>query len=543
MSEPNVDHSAAAAGPVPSRRTKLIFLTRNYISFFGFFLVGIGLLLLTTFALFALTSSEVNPYFGIAGYVILPSIFVTGLIVVPIGMLLKHRRMRREASMREVPIAYPSIDLNDPRARAWVALFFGFSFFVVLPVLGVSSYYGYHYTDSVEFCGQVCHSVMEPQAVAHAHSPHARVTCAECHIGPGASWFVKAKVTGVGQVIAVMRDSYSRPIPSAIRDLRPARETCEQCHWPAQFFGYLFRQFVHFSSDEQNTRREVRLMLKVGGQERMLGGGTAGIHVHMLLLGRIEYVATDPDLREIPWVRHDRPDGQSVVYRSDGKPASAPPPEGTLRTVDCMDCHNLPAHGFRSPQDTLDSYLEQNLIDRTLPYLKREAVAALVTPYPDTATGENALGRALHDFYQSKYPEVLRDRPAMVEQAIAGVREIYRRNFFPEMRVNWQTYPDNVGHLISTGCFRCHDGLHVNAAGQAISSDCSVCHVAINALEQPPGAFVEGEFHHAMSLVGHEDVRCSECHTGGPLPSCAECHETGWWLKNRGKTLLRRGGD
>lgn len=166
-----------------------------------------------------------------------------------------------------------------------------------------------------------------------------------------------------------------------------------------------------------------------------------------------------------------------------------------------------------------------------------------MTPYPDTATGENALGRALHDFYQSKYPEVLRDRPAMVEQAIAGVREIYRRNFFPEMRVNWQTYPDNVGHLISTGCFRCHDGLHVNAAGQAISSDCSVCHVAINALEQPPGAFVEGEFHHAMSLVGHEDVRCSECHTGGPLPSCAECHETGWWLKNRGKTLLRRGGD
>jgi hypothetical protein len=543
MSEQHAQRSDPAAEHPASRRTKLIYLARNYISFGGFFLVGLGLLLLCTFALFTFVAPTVNPYFGIVGYMIVPSIFVGGLALVPAGMILKHRRLLRQASAVGAPVVYPALDLNDPRARAWVAVFLGFSLFVVLPVLGVSSYYGYHFTDSVEFCGQVCHTVMEPQAVAHANSPHARVTCAECHIGAGASWFVKAKITGVGQVIAVARDSFSRPIPSAIRDLRPARETCEQCHWPAQFFGYLYRQFIHFSADEVNTRREVRMMLKVGGQERTLSPDTAGIHVHMLLLGTIEYVATDPDLQEIPWVRHNRPDGQAVVYRSDGQPASTPRPEGTVRTVDCMDCHNLTAHGFRSPQVTLDSYLEQNLIDRTLPFIKREAVAALVTPYADNRTAEDAIGATLRRFYEQSYPAIWQDRQAKVEQAVAGVTEIYKRNFFPEMRVNWQTYPDNVGHLISPGCFRCHDGRHVSDAGHAISSDCSVCHVAINALEEPPGAFVEGQFHHAMSLIGHEDVRCSECHTGGTLPSCAACHETGWWLKNRGKTLLRRGGD
>jgi len=544
MSGPNAEHHGSApAAPAPLRRTQLFFLARNYVSFLGFLLIAVGLLLLSTAALFGLVAPGVNPYFGIAGYIVLPGIFATGLVIVPIGMLRKHRRLHRLARAQGAPVAYPSIDLNDPRTRAWVASFLGFSFFIVLPVLGVSSYYGYQYTDSVPFCAQVCHTVMEPEGTAHAHSPHARVTCAECHIGPGASWFVKSKVTGAGQVVAVLRNSYPRPIPPAITALRPARETCEECHWPAQFFGDVLKQFVHYSSDEQNTRRPVRTLLKVGGQQWPNDPAAAGIHVHMLLSGRIEYVATDRDLQEIPWVRYDRADGTTLVYRSDGLPSDAPRPQGTVRQIDCMDCHNRGAHHFLPPQAAVDAYLENNRIDRTLPYIKREAVALLVAPHPDLATAERTIEERLTGFYYEQHPQVWRERAAAVQQAVAMVQEIYRRNFFPVMRVTWQTYPENVGHLISPGCFRCHDGQHVDQNGHAISSRCGMCHTVLNPLEQPPDAFVEGEFQHSMSLVGHDNLRCNECHTGGVLPSCVECHASGTWLPNRGKTLLRREGE
>ncbi len=502
--------------------------------------VSLGLVLTLTAALFAALARTVNPYFGIVGYIILPAIFAAGLVIVPLGMWLKQRRLRRQARLQGVPVAYPAIDLNEPHTRTWVTFFVLFTFVIVLPVLGVSSYFGYQYTDSVSFCAQVCHSVMEPEGTAHAHSPHARVTCAECHIGPGASWFVKSKITGAGQVVAVLRNSYPRPIPPAITALRPARETCEDCHWPAQFFGDVLKQFVHYSSDEQNTRRVVRTLLKVGGQQWPNDPDAAGIHVHMLLSGRIEYVATDRDLQEIPWVRYDRPDGTVLVFRSDGQPADAPRPEGTVRRIDCMDCHNRGAHHFLSPQAALDAYLENNRIDHALPFIKREAVNLLVTPYPDAATAERTIEERLTGFYYQQYPQVWKERSGSVAQAVSMVREIYRRNVFPGMKVTWRTYPENVGHLISPGCFRCHDGLHVDDSGHAISSRCSVCHTVLNRLEQPPDSFNAGEFQHSMSLVGHDNLRCDECHTGGVLPSCVECHASGTWLPLRGKTLLRR---
>jgi nitrate/TMAO reductase-like tetraheme cytochrome c subunit len=540
MPGPKAEPNPLAVAARPPRRTRLFFLARNYVSLAGFFLIGVGLVLLVTAALFIAAARAVNPYFGIVSYLILPVIFAAGLLIVPLGMWRKHRRLLRQARVQGAPVAYPAIDLNEPRTRTWVTAFVLFTLVVVLPVLGVTSYFGYHYTDSVSFCAQVCHSVMEPEGTAHAHSPHARVTCAECHIGPGASWFVKSKITGASQVIAVLRNSYPRPIPPAITELRPARETCEDCHWPSQFFGEVLKPFAHYSSDEQNTRRVVRTLLKVGGQQWPSDPTAAGIHVHMLLSGQIQYVATDPDLQEIPWVRYDRLDGTVSVYRSDGQPAEAPRPEGTVRNIDCMDCHNRGAHHFPSPQVAVDAYLENNRIDRALPFIKREAVALLVTPYPDTTTAEQTIEQRLTGFYYQQYPQVWKERSASVSQAATMVKEIYRRSFFPGMKVSWRTYPENVGHLISPGCFRCHDGLHVGAGGRAISSGCSVCHTVMNPLSEPPDSFTEGQFEHSMSLVGHDNLRCDECHTGGVLPSCVECHASGAWLPQRGKMLLRR---
>ncbi len=537
----NQSGKGGQSGPPWRDPGRLAFLAYNPLSLFGFLLVGIGLILLVTFGLFVVISPSVNPYFGIVGYMILPMIFISGLVIVPLGMLFKQWRVRRWLKDHPGATVYPRIDLNNRLTRKSILGFAAFSAFIVMPVLGVSSYYGYHWTDSVEFCGLVCHRVMKPQYTAYEHSAHARVACAECHIGPGASWFVKSKITGIGQVIAVARNNYPRPIPNAIENLRPARETCEECHWPEQFFGYQYRHFVHYAPDKENTRHTVTMFLKTGGADR-LSGRIEGIHMHMVLRGRIDYVAVDRSLQDIPWVRYTPPEGEPVVYRSDGKPSDAPPPAGQMRRVDCMDCHNLAAHKFSAPQDALDVYLNAGRVDATLPYFKREAVAALVVPYKGDADAAAGIKKHLTEFYQQKYPQIWASHEDAVNQAIAVTQKVYDLNFFPYMREDWQTYPNNIGHMNSAGCFRCHDGRHVSKSGKSITSNCNACHIFLNPVPGKPESIQEGTFHHPMPLVRHANLRCNQCHTGGPLPLCLECHATGFWMRQQGKELFRPEG-
>lgn len=502
-------------------------LWNNVITIAGLLVGLITLVLLVTFWLFTLVNSSSNPYVDIIGYLVLPSILVGALGIIPLGILLKSWRLRRHDPTQRLVFRFPQIDLNDPAQRR-VGKFFLAGTFVLLPIVAVSSYHGYHYTDSSDFCARACHAVMEPQSTAYAHSAHARVACAECHIGSGASWFVRSKLSGTRQVLAVLRGSYSRPIPPAIRHLRPARETCEQCHWPNKFFGAQLREIVHFASDENNSRQEIDMLLKTGGGDESIGRA-AGIHMHMALAGRIEYVATDDKLQEIPWVRMVDDTGTELIYRSDGRPSSDPIPAGEIRQLDCMDCHNRPAHRFRSPQETVDLALELNRIDVTLPFIKREAVAALIKPYPDVKTAEVQIGASLTDFYRANYPDLWETHRAPIFEAIDRVREIYRQTFFPAMKVDWRTYPDNIGHLNSPGCFRCHDGRHINQRNERLSHECGICHTFLNPVDlSGHGAGIrKGEFVHPYELEGiHATLRCDQCHTGGsaPVPSCAGCH-------------------
>jgi len=403
-----------------------VSLLNNWISIVGFFLVGVAVLLLLTFGLFTLVSPPANPYVDIIVFLILPGILVVGLITVPIGVAVKHWRLRRYAATHVGTLRLPQLDLNSPRTRRAVLAFLAASIFVVLPALAVSSYNGYHYTESTDFCARVCHSVMEPQATAYAHSPHARVRCAECHIGAGASWFVKSKLSGVRQVLAVWGNTYPRPIPPAITELRPARETCEECHWPAKFFGAQLKEVVHYAPDDQNTRRVVKMLLKTGGADESIGR-VEGIHMHMALAGRIEYVATNRGLQEIPWVKYVNDAGEELIYRSDGKPSTAPRPEGVVRRIDCMDCHNRGAHHFRSPQAAVDLYLDVGRIDATLPYIKRRAVAVLTRPYPDAVTGEAAIEWGLIGFYRDNYPDIWETRPEVVRHRMGADRLLSRQ--------------------------------------------------------------------------------------------------------------------
>lgn len=519
----------------PAQRVRLL---QNAISAIGFSIVVVSIALLITAGLFYFFTPSPNPYVDIVTFLVLPGVLLTGLLITPLGAVIKYLRVRGRSAGGHSWVALPRIDLYDRATRDSVLLFVVASVFLVLPVLAVSSYHAYHYTESTEFCGKVCHSVMEPEATAHAGSPHARVTCADCHIGSGASWFVKSKLSGVRQVFAVIGDTYSRPIPPAIHELRPARDTCEECHWPSKFFGSQLKEVVHYSEDEANTRRTVRMLLKTGGADPTMGR-VEGIHMHMVFGGRIQYVATDPGLQQIPWVRYVDNEGKEQIYRSDGLPHDDPPPAGAVRTIDCMDCHNRGAHHFRSPQAAMDLYLNSGRIDATLPYIKHEAVKALTLPYKDAAQAEAGIERELRAFYEQKYPALLAERGAAVAEAIAAVQDIYRRNFFPQMKVDWRTYPENIGHLNSPGCMRCHDGRHLNREGVAISSDCDVCHTFLNAVEGQESTYHEDIFHHSMKTLHHESLQCIQCHSGGPLKGCRDCHASGEWLDERGKEMFK----
>jgi hypothetical protein len=473
-----------------------------------------------------LVTAQPSPYIGLFTFLVFPSVFLLGAVSGMTGLLITRRRLKRKFGNHAIYQYYPRIDLTKRSHRRYLAMA-AVAVALAIPVVGVLSYEGYHYTDSNQFCGTVCHTVMQPQFTAYQQSPHAHVACAECHIGAGASWYVKSKLSGIRQVLAVATDSFPRPIPPAIQELRPATETCRECHWPAKFFGDQLVNIEHFASDEANTHQRLQMLLKTGGSDPSTGP-PSGIHWHMALGFEIEYVAVDKHLQEIPWVKMtDRSTGREAIYRSDGISHAQAPPEGIRRTVDCMDCHNRPTHVFRSPDRAVDAALNVNSMLRTLPFAKREMVAALATPYESREQGLAGITSSLAGFYERNYAELWAQRKNDIDRLVLIAREIYSMNFFPEMNVSWRTYPDNIGHKIYPGCFRCHNGQHIDKDGRAISHECSTCHEFLRPAEGATPSVGIGGFVHAVELEGaHAALRCDKCHTGGvaPRPTCAGCH-------------------
>jgi len=506
-------------------------LWRNTLTVGGGIATILIALFIVGFLVVDLVSTQRSPYVGLFTFLVFPVLAVFSMLLTLIGLVHARRRLKRRFGSTNGYQYYPRIDLGNSRHRRYLAVIIGVVA-LALPTIGVVSYQGYHYTDSNQFCGNVCHTVMQPQFTAYQQSPHAHVACSECHIGSGASWYVKSKLSGIRQVFAVALNSYPRPIPPAIQELRPATDTCRECHWPAKFFGDQLVTIEHFASDEANTRSKVRMLLKTGGSDPSTGP-PSGIHWHMALGFTIEYIARDKFLQDIPWVRMtDRSTERQAVYRSDGLSSHDPPPEGIHRTVDCMDCHNRPTHVFRSPDRAVDAALNVHASLQTLPSAKRETVAALAKKYATKDEGLAQVTNAVAGFYEREHPDVWRQRKTDVDQLVNVAREIYSTNFFPEMNVSWRTYPDNIGHKIYPGCFRCHDGEHKDDKGASIRSDCTTCHEFL----QPgtgDGAAAKtvgiGGFNHPLKLEGmHAKMRCNNCHTGAepPDPTCAGCHTT-----------------
>src|SRR3989338_6261651 len=244
-------------------------------------------------------SRRTHPYLGVVVYLVLPFAAAGGVGLVVLGALWERRRRRRRPGLAVPP--WPRIDLNRPAHQAAVigALTAVMTMVVLLSVTG---YRAYHFTESVEFCGLVCHQVMKPEFTAYQHSPHARVACTQCHVGPGADWFVRSKISGAYQVYAVTLKKYPRPIETPVKNLLPAQETCEQCHWPAKFFGAQQKVYTHYLADEQNSPWQIQMLIKVGGGNPALGS-TMGIHWHMNIKNAIEYIASDEKREKIPWFR------------------------------------------------------------------------------------------------------------------------------------------------------------------------------------------------------------------------------------------------
>ena len=450
---------------------KLRYL-RNVTSLVGMALVTTSAVLFLVMFLADLFGLHTNPYIGILFFLVIPGIFIIGLIIVPIGAYFARRRHQRVGAVA-LP-QWPRLDLNDPVQRRGVFIFLTLTLANIV-IVSLAAYRGVEYMDSVPFCGQACHTVMRPEFTAYQDSAHSRVACVQCHIGPGATWFARSKLSGTRQLFAVAFRTYSRPIPSPVEELRPARDTCEQCHWPEKFHGDMIRRVVEYAEDEKNTESVTTLQVHVGGGSERLGLAQ-GIHWHMNVANEVEYIATDDKRQVIPWVRVKDRFGNVREYTAEGVTPDQLA-KGERRRMDCMDCHNRPSHAIAgTPERAVNDAIGRGEIPKTLPFVRREAVKALKISYPSQDAADREISRALREFYRTVDPAAYMGLRQDVERAVQGTSAIYRRNVFPDMNVQFGTYPNNIGHMDFPGCFRCHDDNHKTKEGKAIGQDCDSCH-------------------------------------------------------------------
>jgi uncharacterized membrane protein YhaH (DUF805 family) len=483
----------------------------NWISITGFLLSINSFVLILVLFVHALMSDHQNPYNGMFTFIILPVFLVLGLIMILIGMMV-HRKRTRNADR-----PWPVVDLNDPKKRQKLVVISVFSFFFLM-VSAVGSYEAFNFTESVEFCGKLCHQVMEPEYVTYMHSPHARVACVECHVGEGAGWYVKSKLSGLYQVYSVIFHKYPRPIETPIQNLRPARETCERCHWPEKFYSRKLRSQRSYLTDSLNTEWNIDLLMKIGPNFSSMGL-KEGIHWHINKDIRIEYVASTKDRESIPWVKYTNLKTGDVQIFQDTDNMVDQKALDTLehRTMDCMDCHNRPSHSYKSAPVFINLAMTSGSIPADLPFIKKVAMDVLKGPFTDKDSSHAFIRDSILNFYRMGYPSIYNTRKADIDKSVAAIIEAFDQNVFPFMRVTSSSYLNHIGHLESDGCFRCHSDRHKSDKGKVISKDCNWCHsiIAQGKTGQVQYTSVDTllEFVHPVDVKDNwKTYFCTECH-------------------------------
>jgi hypothetical protein len=463
-------------------------------------------------------SKRVHPYADLVIWLLLPGLALFGVVLILAGVRRERRREREGAAAERRLLV---VDFNDPRHRKTAMLLL--TAFLLLSLLyAFAGYKAYEFTESETFCGMMCHQVMGPELRSHAYSVHAEIACVDCHVGPGAKYFLRYKLKGTRQLFDVLAGRYPRPIPTPVADLRPSQDVCENCHGPKYQISQRLESRTYFLSDKANTRRTINLLMRMGKTE-VAADRPPKMHWHSSTTEEIVYAAADPGRMVIPWVRVKRLDGKVRVYRStDAGLTDAELERTEKRKMDCVDCHNRPGHPYHPPAVIVNALLAIQLIDPALPEVKRIAVQALDAGY---ASREEALQRiesSVRDFYRTSYPDLAGKKDAAVTAAVKALQSAYDRNYDPPMQVSWKNFPNNQGHRFSPGCFRCHDGRHRSDDGAVLSRDCSLCHLLI---EQVGGADAGRQDQAVLRVMQNphpvdigtawKDLLCHECHGAG----------------------------
>jgi hypothetical protein len=486
----------------------------NYLSYFGTIVASIAWVTLIFFVILIYFFRVESVYFDLYTFIVTPAFLVIGLLLIPIGMYRKKKKLKK--GHQEPTEKLLVINLRDSKTRNSIIIFSTITIFFVISTI-VGSYKAFHYTESVEFCGKLCHKVMDPEYVAYQNSPHARVKCAECHVGEGADFYVKSKMSGMRQVFKYTLNTYHRPIATPIENLRPARETCEKCHWPQKFYTNALRSEKYYLADSANTEWNIVLNMKIGTSNQALGLA-GGIHWHINPDFEIDYKA-DKKRDTIYWVKKtDKKTGAETIFTD----STLTTQRGELdkmdtRTMDCMDCHNRPSHEFRSPSHYVNDLMaaQKNIV--AIPWFKSAAMDALKDTYTTTDSATSEIKNKIIKFYQSKYPDVFKKNSKDILLAIDDVESAYFKNAFPEMKVTYSVYPRHIGHLESNGCFRCHNGRFKSASGKVISRDCNLCHTILAQGKSDSIQFsgINGSlnFIHPVDIAdAWKETNCMECH-------------------------------
>lgn len=450
----------------------LLYLTDNWISRIGLFLVLSSMVLW----IFLTGASEASGYLGILQFVALPASFFLGLLLLPVGISLQRRRESPDHHLH-LP---EKVDLANPKVRRFLT-FVAWATCVNLMVGGALTYQTVHYMESPNFCGTACH-VMNPEHVAYQVGSHAQVKCVECHVGEGAGNAIKAKLNGTRQLFLLLAGTYSRPVPSPPHQLKPASETCENCHSRNHDFGSRLWRRTQF--DDAGQKLDTALMLKLGGAE---GDGIHGAHMGPGLT--ITYQAADEKRERMLAVDVSR-GGKQEQYATDGFRAGKEKP-GFTRRMDCLDCHNRPAHEFEQPDRVVDRLMASGKLPAGLPMFRKTSLELLRGKYASRQDAE-AMPARLLAYYEKNHPALYAARQAELAAAGRQLLALYQRNVFPEMNVTWGTYPQHIGHTDSPGCFRCHsEELKAKTPGKAITTDCEACHKVLGVEEKDLKAIQE----------------------------------------------------
>jgi nitrate/TMAO reductase-like tetraheme cytochrome c subunit len=375
-----------------------------------------------------------------------------------------------------------------------------------------------NYTESTPFCTS-CHT-MDPEKVVYQTSPHQKVDCGTCHIGPGAVPAVQAKIAAVRYLYTYPLNLYERPIPSPVKSMRPVEVVCEQCHWPQKFYSDRLVQIDRFAEDESNTQSVIYLLLRTSGGSQREGLGK-GIHWH--IEAHVRYRAADSRLQDVPWVQVEENGVTKEYIASNTQLPQAEIEALPVREMDCLDCHNRATHVFQTPADAIDQAMATGQLDSNLPYLKREGVKLLEPFYASQDAAADIIARDLTAFYTSQYPAT---DPKAVEVAAKGLGALYRQIKFPDMKTDWTSHPNNIGHKDYPGCFRCHDGQHFDAQKESIRLECNICHNIPQASKQGEPVPLISPAKTIPEPDSHKDTNWIALHRKQFDATCSVCHDT-----------------